>query len=143
MTSAPAIGFDYRPSRLPRQLLGAVAVLALLSVVLSGLTWQWKIVLATGTLVASLRTLGHLARSLVAGVGLSGSVWTLYAPDRTESAATLASCRVLGSLVLLRLDVSGRTETLLLARDNSDADLRRRLRMRLAVLRGAESTEES
>ena len=142
MTSAPAIGFDYRPSRLPRQLLGTVAILALLSIVLSGLAWQWKIILAAGTLAALARSLDHLTRSPVAGVGLAGTAWTLYAPDRTESTATLASFRVLGSLVLLRLDASGRTETLLLAHDNSDADLRRRLRMRLAALRGAPATAE-
>jgi len=40
---------------------------------------------------------------------------------------------VIGTCVLLRLKTSVAIETLLLAPDNSDADIRRRLRMRLAV----------
>jgi toxin CptA len=45
----------------------------------------------------------------------------------------LLSHRVIGSCVLLRLKTDHATEVLLLAPDNSDADIRRRLRMRLAA----------
>jgi toxin CptA len=55
--------------------------------------------------------------------------------------ATLASFRVLGALVLLRFKTARHgTHTLLLAPDNSDADIRRRLRMRLATLQPGESS---
>ena len=139
MTSAPAIGFDYRPSRWPRYATGAVALLALIATLPSGLAWWWKLALDAAILIAVMRTLRRLARSSIAGVGLAGALWTLYRTDRTEVPATLASFRVLAGFVLLRLVVEGRSEVLVLASDNSDADLRRRLRMRLAALRTAEA----
>jgi toxin CptA len=137
MTSAPAIGFDYRPSRLPQGLLGVVAALALLSIVLSGAPGGLKWAFAAATAAAVALTARRLARSAVAGVGLAGDTWTLYRADRSDVVATLASFRVLGTCVLLRLRTADRVEVLLLAADNSDADLRRRLRMRLATLRPA------
>ena len=138
MTSAPAIGFDYRPSRLPRYLLGIVASLALVAIGVSSLAWWWMTVLAVGTTVAVVHAFYRLSHSPVAGVALAGLAWTLYGTDRTESPATLRSFRVLGGFVLLRLAVEGRVEALVLANDNSDPDLRRRLRMRLSVLRHAQ-----
>jgi len=72
-------------------------------------------------------------RSRIAGVGYGPSGWALYHADRTHWPATLLSHRVIGTHVLLRLKTDERTETLLLATDNSDPDIRRRLRMRLAA----------
>ncbi len=53
-----------------------------------------------------------------------------------DAAATLASFRVIGEkIVWLRLSSPGQRQALLLlAPDNSDADIRRRLRMRLAQI---------
>jgi len=52
----------------------------------------------------------------------------------------LTSFRVLGSFVLLRLSTAGQgVQVLLLAPDNSDADIRRRLRMRLATVQPGEA----
>lgn len=53
-----------------------------------------------------------------------------------DAAATLASFRVIGEqAVWLRLSLAGQGHVaLLLAPDNSDADIRRRLRMRLAQI---------
>lgn len=138
MTSAPAIGFDYRPSGLPVRMLGVVAALALLAVALSGTSWWLKGLLALGVLASTVRAARRLACTAIAGVGLAGENWTLYGADRSESSARLASFRFLGSCILLRLKAAGRVEVLLLAPDNSDADLRRRLRMRLAVLQNLE-----
>jgi toxin CptA len=137
MTSAPAIGFDYHPSRLPVRLLGVVAALAVMAIALSGAPVWTKLLLAAGTLGCALRATRRLSRSTIAGVGLAGENWTLYRVDRSESPAILASFRVLGACVLLRLKTTGRVHVLLLAPDNSDADVRRRLRMRLASLRSA------
>ena len=54
--------------------------------------------------------------------------------DGNDGRAQLESFRVLGAWILLRLRAAdGRRVVLLLTPDNSDADLRRRLRMRLAV----------
>jgi len=134
MTSAPAIGFDYRPSRLPARALSTVAGLAVIAIVLSGAPWWLQLLLALALLAMLIRTLRRLSRSVVAGVGLAGERWTVYRADRSEVPAVLASSRILGSYVLLRLKTADAVEPLLLAADNSDADLRRRLRMRLATL---------
>jgi toxin CptA len=56
--------------------------------------------------------------------------------SQDDVAATLLACRVLGGFVLLRLRAADRgAHTLLLGPDNADADIRRRLRMRLATRR--------
>jgi toxin CptA len=140
MTSAPAIGFDYRPSRLPLQLLLAIAVLVLVAIAGSAAAWTLKLPMALASTAVVAIALRRASRSSVTGVALAGETWTLYRAAREESPAVLASSRVLGTCVLLRLKSAGRTEVLLLAPDNSDADLRRRLRMRLAAMRPAESS---
>jgi len=138
MTSAPAIGFDYRPSRLPARLLAAVGALAAIAIVLSGAPWWLQLLLALALFAMLVRALRRLSGSDVAGVGLAGARWTVYRADRSEAPAVLVSSRILGSCVLLRLKRADAVDTLLLAPDNSDADLRRRLRMRLAAVQAVE-----
>jgi toxin CptA len=143
MTSAPAIGFDYRPSRLPARLLLAVAVLALVAIAASGAPWMLKLLMAAVSIALATHALRRAARSTVTGVALAGESWTLYRAARSESPAVLASFRILGTCVLLRLKSAERVEVLLLAPDNSDADLRRRLRMRLAAMQPVGSAAHS
>ena len=138
MTSAPAIGFDYRPSRWPVRLLAIVLALALSAIASSGAPWWLKLLLAAGSLALATHAVRHASRTEIAGVGLAGENWTLYAANRSEVPARLASCRVLRTCILLRLKAAGRVHVLLLAPDNSDADLRRRLRMRLAAMEPAQ-----
>jgi toxin CptA len=66
------------------------------------------------------------------------SGWTLRGLDGEDDAAALVSFRIMRTLVLLRLasERYGKL-TLWLMPDNTDADIRRRLRMRLAVLANA------
>jgi toxin CptA len=141
MTSAPAIGFEYRPSRLFGQLLLIVALLALLAVALSGLSLWLKLVLAGVVAMAAGRARAGFARSPVAAAGWSArDGWTLHLVSHEDIPATLASFRVLGSSVLLRLQTVNHGQLLvLLVADNSDADIRRRLRMRLATLQSDEA----
>ena len=141
MTSAPAIGFEYRPSRRLQRALLAVAALAMLALVLCGLAGWLKLLLAAGVLGATWQTIRQLARSPVRAAGWSADAgWTLHLLPHEDVPATLASFRVLGSLVLLRLRTTERgVQVLLLAPDNSDADIRRRLRMRLATLQPGEA----
>jgi toxin CptA len=133
MTSAPAIGFDYRPSRLPGRLLGVVTALALAAIALSGAPLGLKLALAVGTVVVATIAARRSARSHIAGVGYGPDGWTLFQADRTQLPATLRSHRVIGACLWLRLKTDRTTEILLLAPDNSDPDIRRRLRMRLAA----------
>lgn len=135
MTSAPAIGFEYRPSRWLGRLLCLVAVLATLAVWLSAVPWPAKLVISIALGVALWRTLRRWSGVAVqaAGWGRDGS-WSLRLRGDQDCAATLTSSRVIGDrAVWLRLSLAGSGQVaLMLAPDNSDADIRRRLRMRLA-----------
>jgi toxin CptA len=141
MTSAPAIGFEYRPSRLLPRALVVVAMLAALAVMLSALQLWLKALLLLVVLAATWRAIRRLAANPIAAAGWSAdNAWTLRLLDHEDVPATLASFRVLGALVWLRLQTAGRgAQVLLLAPDNSDADIRRRLRMRLATMQPDEA----
>ncbi len=141
MTSAPAIGFEYRPSRQLQRSLIAVAALAVLALALCGLAGWLKLLLAVGVLGASWRSIRQQKASPVQAAGWSADAgWTLHLRPHQDVPATLTSFRALGSLVLLRLRTADQgVQVLLLAPDNSDADIRRRLRMRLATLQPGEA----
>ena len=136
MTSAPAIGFEYRPSRAFQRVLGVVAALALLAVMLSAIDGLAKAAVSVIVLVATWRAMNQMAHSPVVAAGWGAEDrWTVHLASHQDLAAMLASHRVLGPFVLLRLRTTdNREHALLLAPDNSDADIRRRLRMRLATL---------
>ena len=136
MTSAPAIGFEYRPSWLPRRALMLMSCLALLAIGLCGLELWQQAVLAAALVLIAARAARHLTATPVSAAGWSADAgWTLHLLAHEDVPVTLASFRVLGPFVLLRLKTAGQAvHVLLLAPDNSDADIRRRLRMRLATM---------
>ncbi|MDE2156550.1 MAG: hypothetical protein KGJ32_11750 [Xanthomonadaceae bacterium] len=141
MTSAPAIGFEYRPSRRFLHCLALIGTLAVFAVVLSALVpWQ-KLLLAVSVPLATAVAMRRIAASPVIAAGWSAdNSWTLHLAPHEDVPATLASFRALGSFVLLRLQTLERgVQVLLLTPDNSDADIRRRLRMRLATLQPGEA----
>ena len=141
MTSAPAIAFEYRPSTRLRWAALSIAGLALVAIGLSALPWWGRVALAAVVLVASARTQYRLQRASTLTVGWSADgQWTLQAAAADEVVATLASFRTFGCWVQLRLALPARGfQFLLLASDNSDPGLRRRLRMRLATVRADEA----
>ena len=135
MTSAPAIGFEYRPSRWLRRLLFLVSVLATLAVWMSAVPWLAKLAISVAIGLTLWRTLLRWSGVAVQAAGWArDGGWSLRWRGDQDTAATLASYRVIGEqAVWLRLSLAGRGQVaLLLAPDNSDADIRRRLRMRLA-----------
>ena len=136
MPSVPAIGFEYQPPRLLRGAVCAMAALALLSISLSALPPWGNVVLATAVIAATLQTVRRLRRNPVVAAGWGAdNLWTLRLASGDDAAATLLSFRALGGFVLLRLHVPELgAQALLLGPDNSDADIRRRLRMRLAIV---------
>ena len=136
MTSAPAIGFEYRSSWLPRRALMLMSCLALLAIALCGLElWQQALLAATVVLIATRAARGLAATPVTAAGWSADTGWTLHLLGHEDVPVTLASFRVLGPFVLLRLKTSGKAvHVLFLAPDNSDADIRRRLRMRLATM---------
>lgn len=141
MPSAPAIGFEYRPSRHLRRALMAVAGLAVLAVWLCALPASAKVAVSVIVLFAVAHAALRVAHTPVtaAGCGEDGQ-WTLRMNSHTDVTATLSSSRVLGGFVLLRLRTAERgVHSLLLGPDNADADIRRRLRMRLATRRSGQA----
>lgn len=142
MTSAPAIGFEYRPSRWLPRLLWTVAVLAVLAIALSGLPPWLKRPLSAGIVLLVWCAVRRWQASPVRAAGWSADGnWSLHFADGSDAPATLASFRVLGDGVLLRLHTMPAGEhVLLLTSDNSDADTRRRLHMRLALVQAAPAT---
>ena len=141
MTSAPAIGFEYRPSRWLPRLLWLIAALALLALALSGMPWWLKSLAAALVVLMVLRAVRrHLATPVRAAGWSDAGGWSLHLADHRDVPAALASFRVLGGCILLRLRTTALGEqALLLAPDNSDADIRRRLRMRLATVQAGEA----
>ena len=135
MTSAPAIGFEYRPSRWVPRLLVAVTGLTVIAVMASGAPLLMRVVLASVLVAVCSQAIRRLQLPIYAVGWASRSGWTLRGLDGADDAARLMSFRIVGQLVLLRL-ASGRYGklTLWLMPDNTDADIRRRLRMRLAVM---------
>ena len=135
MTSAPAIGFEYSPSRWLPRLLGGMSVLALLAILLAAVPFWLKYPLALMPLLAARHAAMRFKRSPVRAAGWSrdGS-WTLRLASGDDLAASLESFRAIGDFIWLRPSLAGNgSVVLLLAPDNTDADIRRRLRMRLAL----------
>lgn len=139
MISAPAIGFEYRPSAWPRRVQAAVGVLVSIAVVVAGIPWWLKLALL---LAVALALLGAARASEVAPVAVGWSAqsgWTLRTTRGDDHPAELRSWRTIGPGTVLQLDAGSVRHTLWLLPDNCDADTRRRLRMRLAAL----GTEQS
>lgn len=135
MPSAPAIAFEFRPSRWPAALVLAVGMAAEAAVLHSALVpgVTIAVVAAAGgySIVAAVRSLRSTVR---AATWRGDGTWTVHGADGDEHEAVLRGHRVFGPLIVLRLaETAGPRHDLLLLPDNADADLRRRLRMRLSA----------
>jgi toxin CptA len=135
MKSAPAITFDYRPSRLLAIAIVAITVLAVMAVALAGMPWWAKPIAAAG---ACLYTAYALRRFWRAPSGRfawqQAGHWRIAdAAGGDERIADLEDAVVRGPWIVLRLrGADGARVALILGPDNSDADVRRRLRVHLA-----------
>ncbi len=142
MTSAPAIGFEYRPSRWPSRVLPLITILAVAAIWLCAIPTGLKIVMTGAAVLAAVRAVSRFARPGVVAAGWArDSGWSLRMATHEDLAATLTSFRTLGhQAIWLHFKARGAgAVSLLLAPDNSDADIRRlRLRMRLALAASAE-----
>jgi toxin CptA len=137
MTSAPAIGFEYRSPRRAAYFFVVVTLLAVPAVAFSGVPWFLGLALAIAAVVGCRRAVGGLRLPISAVGWAAQSGWTLRGLDGADDPAILLSSRSMAGMVLLRLASQRYGKlTLWLMPDNSDADIRRRLRMRLAVLHG-------
>ena len=139
MKSAPAIAFDYAPSRSLAAAIVAIALLALAAVALAGVVTWVKLVLVcavVGYAAHSLRR--HLRASMRRVAWHEAGHWRVSSADGDERTAELQHAVVRGGWLVLTLRTgSGERVALILGPDNSDADVRRRLRVRLARAREA------
>jgi toxin CptA len=139
MKSAPAIAFDYVPSRWLAAAIVAVALLALAAVAFAGVAPWLKLALACAVLgycAYSLRR--HLHASMRRVAWQEAGHWRILSADGKERVAELRHAVVRGGWLVLTLRTSdGQRVALILGPDNSDADVRRSLRVRLARARDA------
>lgn len=133
MKSAPAIAFDYRPSRSVAAAIVTIASLAIVAVVLSGID-PW-IRLAVGFAACGYATLAlwrFLASPVRRVAWHEAGHWRVVQADGQDRVAELRQAVVRGAWITLILRLTdGKDVALVLAFDNSDAELRRCLRVRL------------
>jgi len=134
MKSAPAIAFDYAPSRWLLAALIAVSGLALLAIALSGVSLWLKGILALAASVYAGRAFAGLRKPPIRRcVWYESGHWRVRDASSEELEASLRQASVRGGCIVLRLHSAlARSSTLVLLPDNCDADTRRRLRVRLA-----------
>ena len=138
MRSAPAIGFEYRPSRTLTLLVASLIVLAVVAVALGGIPVWLKVVLDASASVYGAWSLRRFLGPRVPALSwrTDGSV-SIRLADRhgveTVVQGALHGARSLGPLIVLQLRWERGRANLWLLPDNLDADTRRRLRMRLAL----------
>ncbi|WP_284343740.1 hypothetical protein [Dyella mobilis] len=97
--------------------------------------------LAVLAVVCGGRALRRL-RLPISAAGWNRGGWTLRGLDGSDDPAALISSKVMHGVVLLHLASPRHGKlTLWLMPDNSDPDIRRRLRMRLAVLGQGEAAQ--
>jgi toxin CptA len=133
MKSAPTIAFDYRPSRW----IGAATLLVCACAALVPWLSAWPlpvcIALSLAAITFGTRALHRFWNPPFHRIAYRASGWSLTDAANEEQAAVLESHAHLGVLLSLGLRVGpGVGLRVLLARDNLDADTRRRLVLLLA-----------
>lgn len=134
MKSVPAIAFDYRPSRCLLLAIAAIIALALVAIALCGLNSWIKFALAVLALAYAAHASWRFVHPpFVRIIWHPAGHWRLRDAAGREQVGELRHAVVLGVLIVLVLHAgSKRTCSFVLLPDNSDAEARRRLRVRLA-----------
>ncbi len=136
MKSAPAIAFDYAPSRWLAAALLATALLAVMAIAICGVALWLKVLLIVAACA-------YAAWSLRDFLGMpfdrvtwhAAGHWRVRDRAGNERAAELAHATVRGRLIVLILRVDPKQRIALpLFTDNCDAEAHRQLRIRLATL---------
>ncbi|MGN6313553.1 MAG: protein YgfX [Rhodanobacteraceae bacterium] len=136
MRSAPAIGFEYKPSRMLSACIVWLTALAMVAIALSDLPGWTIATLAIAALAyAAIALWRYRHPRVIALTWRSDGSLSIRLADRgheaTEVQGALRDARVLGFLIVLHLRWPDDSAGLWLLPDNLDADTRRRLRVRL------------
>jgi toxin CptA len=142
MKSAAAIAFDYRPSRWVAAAIASVTLLALAAIAVSGIPLALKIALASAASAYAAWSLRGFLRVNTRRIAWQqGGHWRIADIDGSEHVAELESGIVRGGWIVLRLRrADGRRIAIVLGPDNSDTDVRRRLRVQLTRVHDAQKT---
>ena len=133
MKSATAIAFEYRPSRWLAAAIVLIALLALIALALSGINPWMKLALAGAACLYAGYALWRFLRASARRVAWhEAGHWRVQSANGEEHVAELRHAVVVGPLIVLNLRIGAATISLPLLPDNCVADLRRRLRVRLA-----------
>lgn len=133
MPSAPAIGFELKPSRHLALACAVMLLLAGLALWLSAVPTVPSLAVTAMLLVLGWHGWRYWRADRWRALALDAQGrWQLHGRDGGDHPATLLGQRVLGPYIVLQLECGGRRHGLLLGPDNLDADSRRRLRTRLA-----------
>jgi toxin CptA len=134
MKSAPAIAFDYRPSRWLLAALSCIMALALLAVGASAIPLLAKLLLDACACAYGAQAVRRLLRPVVRRCAwYETGHWRVRDAAGDDHAASLLRASVRGMLIVLVLRSElQRSVALVLLPDNCDADTHRRLRVRLA-----------
>jgi toxin CptA len=139
MKSAPAIAFDYVPSRWLAAAIAVMALLALFAVAFAGVGTWLKLALCCAVVAYAAHALWrHLGASTRRAAWHEAGHWRIALASGEERVAELRHAVVRGGWLVLTLRAgNGERVALILGPDNSDVDVRRRLRVRLARARDA------
>ncbi len=135
MKSAPAIAFDYRPSRRLMLAVVLVCILAMLALWLSGLPWWGKLGLIPAAVAYAVATWLRMNRNAPGRVAWQAEGhWNLLDAQQRTRAVELESAVVRGNWIFLNFRRrNSEPVRIVLGPDNCEADTRRRLRVRLAA----------
>ena len=150
MRSAPAIGFECKPSRALSVCIVLLTGVAVIAVVSGGLPRWAAMLLAIVALGYGMAALWRHRHPRVAALTWRGDGGASIRVVRrggepVEVEGALQDARVLGSLIVLHLRWPGGRAGVWILPDNLDADTRRRLRVRLGSdgARGASVNADS
>lgn len=134
MRSAHAIAFDYRPSSLLALVIICMTASAVVATALSGLVWQWCVALSLLAVALGGMVLYRHLRSGYHRIAHGAGGWTLIDGQGRDHPASLLASVQRGWLLVLEFGSESLPRTrFILATDNCDADLRRRLLLVLAA----------
>jgi hypothetical protein len=133
MKSAPGIAFDYRPSRGIAFAIALVILLAMFSVLVSGLDTLWRAVLSILAIASGLYSLRQYLRTTIVRIARGDSGWILVDREGCETPVCLRDHIHRGFLLVLEFSSeSMRHRRFVFTPDNLDTETRRRLLLVLA-----------
>lgn len=132
MKSAPTIAFDYRPSRIVAAATAAIAALALVAPLLSGLPGALRAVLALLGAGAGVAALARFLRPRLRRIVHGATGWQLVGDDAAHEATLVSHARIGAFIALSWRIAGGGSRHAVLAPDNLDAQTRRRMLLLLA-----------